>query len=544
MITRNDRMNMLFAECEQTVLGAIIKPFGLSNLIFQDKDGGYVDTIHNVRTGVWVDEVHKQAYDMRQPYDSDVYHKAAGYKRRNAADGKVIEEEGRISDGYSTNDIKRGDKRDLDHKISAKETSDDAGRVLAGVDGGEIANRDTNLCSTNAHINRTKKAMSMEEYIAYRKTKVSQIESDIARLEEKSKGGPLTPGQSKQLEKLKESRDKYANDGFDEAKAREEDRKAREAYNNEINRKYYLSADFAKDLGIKGLSNGIKMGLQQVLGLFLQEFSMRAIREVRVICHTQEKNSEPIFKRVKDALKRIFNGMTRETKWKNVLATFARGGIGGFLSTIVTTLINAFATTAKNLVRAIRESCTELVGAFKVLIMPPEGATNGDVGRLFFKGLSTAIILGLGVAIEGALHTALDGMPFGQQITMVLMAILTGVSVALAGFIIDCWFDVGDNLLESYQNFCKLGSTQRRLTRSLLDITRGYVESAENFELLLRKERHEYAKFLLMKESVSALQRELDLFGGRIEITADIQEKTAAKLEVLAADVKKLIRRK
>ena len=543
MVTRNDRMTMLFAECERTVMDAIVMPFGLSSLIFEDKDGGYIDTIHNVRTGTWVSEENKRTYDSREPYDGGKYHKADGYKNKNRSDSATIASEGKINDTYSNIDIKSGDSHDLDHIQSAKECHDDPGRVLAGISGEEIANRETNLGLTNPHINRTKKAMTMEEYIAYRKAKISNIEEGIAKLEAKANDGTLTPGQQQQLEKLRESKAKYDNDGFNEDKAREADRKARDAYNHEVNKKYYLSKKFAMDLGFACGKAGIQMGLQQVIGLFLREFASRAIQEVRIICRTHTDNSRPIFSRIKNALQNIYNSMIRSASWKRVLEVFLKGGLGGMLSTLVTTLINAFATTAKNLVKAIRESAAKLVDAFKVLIFPPEGATRGDVGRIFFKSLSVALIVGVGVAIEGALHTSLDALPFGSQIVAVLFAILTGVSVAIAGFIIDCWFDKGSNLLESYENFCKLGNQQEKLNHALVELTDEYVQSVENYERALRKSEGLYVQYLLMKESTEILACENEILGMAYANLVNCQEANIKKLKSVAIDIERLSRK-
>lgn len=49
MATSEDRLDALMGECQRTVIDAIIGPFGLSGIIFSDKDGGDVDAIHNVR---------------------------------------------------------------------------------------------------------------------------------------------------------------------------------------------------------------------------------------------------------------------------------------------------------------------------------------------------------------------------------------------------------------------------------------------------------------------------------------------------------------
>ena len=44
---REQRLQKLFADCQQQVISQIIGPFGLSTAMFEDKDGGNVTTLHN-----------------------------------------------------------------------------------------------------------------------------------------------------------------------------------------------------------------------------------------------------------------------------------------------------------------------------------------------------------------------------------------------------------------------------------------------------------------------------------------------------------------
>ena len=44
---REQRLQKLFSDCQQQVIGQIIGPFGLSTAMFEDKNGGNVTTLHN-----------------------------------------------------------------------------------------------------------------------------------------------------------------------------------------------------------------------------------------------------------------------------------------------------------------------------------------------------------------------------------------------------------------------------------------------------------------------------------------------------------------
>lgn len=50
--------------------------------------GGNVDTIHNVRSGVYATEEEQVRYESRGKYNSDPYHKHDNYKKTNAENSK------------------------------------------------------------------------------------------------------------------------------------------------------------------------------------------------------------------------------------------------------------------------------------------------------------------------------------------------------------------------------------------------------------------------------------------------------------------------
>lgn len=152
-------------ELEKTTFKSLVTTFGLDFLLVQDKQGGDVDTIHNVRNGIWATDKEKQVYENREKYDSHAYHSDKNYIARGKKD-KQLQKDGVLADNY-TGEILKDEKgiRHLDHIISAKEIHDDAGRVLAGLDGVELANMDSNLQSTYWAINNAKKDYPMEQFV-------------------------------------------------------------------------------------------------------------------------------------------------------------------------------------------------------------------------------------------------------------------------------------------------------------------------------------------------------------------------------------------
>ena len=74
------RVDQLIDECTKTALQQIIGPFGLSVAMFDDRDGGAVDTTHNAREGFMSDEL-KADYEKRGEYDAQKSREVHSAKR-------------------------------------------------------------------------------------------------------------------------------------------------------------------------------------------------------------------------------------------------------------------------------------------------------------------------------------------------------------------------------------------------------------------------------------------------------------------------------
>ena len=163
----DQKFNLLLKECKSTVIQSIVTPFGLGGMVSKfDKNGGNVDTIHNVREGVYATGDEKHKYDNRGEYNSQDYHGDSRYIEKNRLDS-IKQKNGELTDAYTGNDLDRNSKRDLDHTISAREIHDDPGRVLAEKNGVELANTESNLTSTERSINRAKGKKSTDEFLEY-----------------------------------------------------------------------------------------------------------------------------------------------------------------------------------------------------------------------------------------------------------------------------------------------------------------------------------------------------------------------------------------
>ena len=171
-------------ELEKTVVSSLATSFGLDFLLFEDKLGGNVNTIHNVRQGIYATDEAKQAYEDRGAYDNRAYHSHDKYKDRGNKDKNDLVD-GKLFDAYRQKVMAGNEGRHLDHIIYAKSIHDDHGRVLAGLDGVELANVDSNLQSTFWFINNQKSAMTMKEFVDGLDGRIANVEANLRGNQEK-----------------------------------------------------------------------------------------------------------------------------------------------------------------------------------------------------------------------------------------------------------------------------------------------------------------------------------------------------------------------
>lgn len=430
-----ERFRQLLTSCRDDVLSAVVGPFGLGGLVAQgDKNGGNVDTIHNARDGVYATDGERQRYEDRGDYISGDYHGHKDYINKNREDSES-QDKGTLKDSYTGKKIDQNSNRHLDHTISAKEVHDDAGRVLAQVDGPDAANAGSNLNSTSEHINNKsgKGALTTDEFLAKLERTAPARE---ARIEELSAKEELTTKESRELERLRE------HEAVDADRMRQIDEKTRKEYNARINKKYYTSKKFLTNTVKTGVSEGAKMGTQQALGLVFCEFFKATFDEIQdIYAHgfSTGFDDSRFLHVLKERLSRI--GRRIAAKWKAACAAFRDGFISGFLSNLVTVVINMFVRTGKRIVRVIREGFFSLLKAIKMLCFPPKGMTPAQAAHEASKLIATGLAVVGGIAVEqyidGMIKTTPVLEPFADIITTVLIGGLTGLATTFIVYAID-----------------------------------------------------------------------------------------------------------
>lgn len=388
-------MESLFQQYERVIVESILSSFALDFLI-KDQHGGDVDTIHNVRKigeddqMTYKNKANEDAYRNHMendPYDSRKYHSHKNYiaKNREISEQK---KNGTLKDAYTGDKIARNEKSDLDHVISAKKIHEDRGRILAGLSGPDLANSEENLQATNPKTNRSKKADSMDDYL-------------------EKKGDEYTPEQRENM--------------------REKDAIARKSYEQKLAKAYYTSPGFIKDLSVAAGAIGAKMGLRQAMGFFFTEIWFAVKEEFQQAEHGDGFDLGSFFSALGRGIKK--GAQNARVKYKELFSRFLDGAAAGALSSITTTLCNIFFTTAKNVVKIIRQSYASLVQAFKVLFLNPDRYPFGERICAVAKILSTGASVIVGSLVSEALSkTPVGGIPVvGEIIPAFCGSLVTGI---------------------------------------------------------------------------------------------------------------------
>jgi len=189
------------------------------------------------------------------------------------------------------------------------------------------------------------------------------------------------------------------------------------------------------------------MGLQQSIGLLLTEFFSAAFDEIIDAYKNGFRESlknQSFFDALRVRLNRISERVA--ARWKDALIAFKDGAISGFLSNLVTMLINMLVTTGKRIVRVIREGFMSIMKALKIVLFPPEGMTYAEAGDAALKLVATGITVSLGILAEEVVEKSVSTFftsnmpllaPYAGTVSTVFVGAMTGIASALIVYALD-----------------------------------------------------------------------------------------------------------
>ena len=150
-----------------------------------------------------------------------------------------------------------------------------------------------------------------------------------------------------------------------------------------------------------------------------------------------------LFEEIRERLARVIESVVK--KIPDAVGQMFQGGVSGFMSNLLTFLINNFLSTAKRFVTVIREGLLGLFRAFKMIFFPPKHMTGDQALQDGLKILTTVVISSVGLLLNETIATFMTTVPFlkpfADLITPVLIGIMTGLLSAFLAYQIDCLFD-------------------------------------------------------------------------------------------------------
>ena len=444
-----ERFEGLLRSSRESVVNSIVTPLGLGKIVASwDKEGGNVSTIHNVRQGVYATAEERAAYEARGDYNSQEYHSHPAYIQKNRANSE-LRQQGKLVDEYTGTMFSPNAAVDLDHTKAAKEIHDDPGRVLAGLNGADLANADSNLNATSKAQNRAMGAKSIDEYNAWLQHTAPERQRRIKELSAKTS---LSDKESSELSKLQEQ------ENFNYALAHDKDQQARREYEKKVNASY-TSGKFIGGVVSSSAIEGTKMGLQQALGVAFCEFFYAIFDEAKdIYAHGFNCDDHTFFESLKERFMRVAHRV--QEKWKDVFAAFRQGFISGLLSNLVMVIINMFVRTGKNIVRIIREGIFSFLRAIKMLLVPPEGMTLRQAAHEASKIIAAGFTVAGGIILEEYVDKLIKLAPvlefISDILTTVVIGTVTGLATAFIVYYIDKVDFFGVNKQKEYDHSIKI----------------------------------------------------------------------------------------
>ncbi|MDN4628609.1 hypothetical protein [Erwinia sp. PsM31] len=409
---REQRLQELLESCQSHILQQLIGPFGLNSTMFTDSDGGNVTTTHNFEKGVVATDSDKARYEAWSETNSGGYNRKPYDKELSGKRKDMFMKDEPIISAYTGNELKRDGTTHLDHVVSANRIETDSRNNLFMTQAQRVAmaNDPKNLVAAESNINQSMQEMEKNEW------------ADKVRKNNKGQGLSNTEYFGIDREKL-----------------------AQTASTAEAHvKKDVLIAQVKKqgaELAKTGAQQAIRSALRQALGIALHTLVNHTFIELKRLFNDPDKSN--LIDRLTAALKRVVNQVL--SKLRAMWDAAVNGLLQGFISNLLTFLINNFITTAAKVVSVIREGMAGLWKAVKMLINPPPGQTGIETARAVTKILAGVVTTSLGLMFEEAIKGFLSGIPLLLPMVGILSpaitAILTGIVSSLVVYGLDRFFD-------------------------------------------------------------------------------------------------------
>ena len=435
---KKKRIEKLFQDCQDTIIAQTLSAFGLTQGMFQDRDGGSVTTLRNFERK---DNkfVHERDHASHSQYNSD-------YNRSN----------------YEVNSTEWSEKKENSKK--------------SGID----------------------------SYTEFLETSSEERKKELGINEELMK-------------KTEEDSIKYLNSEANKALLKKQ----------------------ANELLQTGGQQALAMGIKQALGLLTTEFINIIFSEIKLMTRegiSFDLNSLELLK---------IRSMRHINKLKEnlpgILVESLKGGVSGFLSNLLTFIINNFISTAKRIVTIIRESLLGIYQAFKILFFPPQGMTKQEIWSNVIKVLSSTVITAVTLTFTEAITTFLKASipilaPIAELIASVFISIISGLGSALVAYAIDSLLDKLSNRHDENMINMLMDNAQERnkLANNLIEVLGVYEQNVNEYKNISKNYTITSIEFNHMQEDKIKLMNDVtDMVDNIRELTTTMKKQNQKVRDVL-----------
>ena len=389
----NTPFDMLIVQYREIVVNSLVTAFGLDKLLFVDVNGGNVQTMHNAGKRIYANKDFEEKGERKYNRNDYVNSTEDMSKRR-----KRDFQNKNIIDGYTGRELPKDGRAHLDHIVSAKENHDNTEfRILFEKEEMRtIINSTENTLYTDSSLNQSKGEHALSTWM------------DKQQKDEKCKNA-----------------ERY---GVNRKKAKAAEKKSHKYIDENVARRKI--EHYANGITQDGLKQGGTMAIRQALGVIFTEITMIVWDEMSNIKVSLEGkfSVQKFFDCVVDIVKKSFSQIKK--KMPAIVEALSSGFTSGFFNSIVTTIINMFATTAENVVRILRQGMTSITEAVRILFFDRENRSPGERLKASLKIILAGAATVLGVFLEQSLHEILKplaGVPVFGGVLVDVVSVFAGV---------------------------------------------------------------------------------------------------------------------
>jgi hypothetical protein len=498
---REQRTQELLEKCQQEILQQIIGPFGLTPMMFTDINGGMVTTTHNFSNGIAATDEDKDKFNKWQETLTNGVNRTKIDAELKIKRKKLFKNDTTPTSAYTGKELTKDGQTHLDHVIPVDqyEKSSSANLFQTAQRRQEILNSDQNLVPTEASINMSMGKREKQEWEnAQRKKDPGKTNGESFGIDSQLLNETVTTAERHiQLEQFK-----------DQAKKQ------------------------GIELATTGANVAVKQALRQAMGVLLHEFANHSFIEVKRLILTPV-NQDNFLDELIESLRKVAERVI--AKLRNALDALISGGTQGFVSNLLTFLINNFVTTAAKVVTMIREGMSSLWSVIKLLANPPEQMSSADIARQATKIIVSSLTVAFGLIMEESVKTFILTIPFlipiAEVLSTGLTAILTGLLTALMVYGIDRLFDAmqskGTELLEAME---ANADSQANMVLGLADLLEKQVTTAKLYETSITNYKLMHGSMTITTNKFLGAAKSSELTGEhRASTIQTIQDQTAAE---------------